>query len=65
MRLKLLVPLASPTRTYKAGEVISLDTKSARSLIDAGSAIPAGAETASVDPGEKAVRGRGRPRKVS
>jgi len=66
MRVRMLQCMAGDRIVYNVGDVCDMPSESAQRLIDAGFAEPASGavETASVDPGEKAVRKRGRPRKV-
>lgn len=66
MKVRMLQCMAGDRVVYNVGDVCEFDAEAAQRLIDAGFAEPSTGkvETAAVSPGERAVRKRGRPRKV-
>jgi hypothetical protein len=66
MHVKMLVSMAGPLGVREPGQVIEVDEEEAARLIAAGFAVPekGEVETANVEPPEKAVLPRGKPRKA-
>ena len=65
--LKFLMPSASPAGCYQQGQVAEVEAEAARALVESGVAVrvpsPPVVETAALEPGERAVRAPGRPRR--
>lgn len=68
MKVRLLTSIASPTWSYSPGEVADIDPEEAARWIKAGIAEavdgPRAAEAAVIEPSEKAVLPRPKPRKA-
>lgn len=65
--LQFLMASASPAGCYAPGQVAEVEAEAARALVESGVAVrvpaPPAAETAALEPGERAVRAPGRPRR--
>ncbi len=66
MKVKLLTSIASVDWSYGYGELVNVPDELARKWISSGIAAPAEAqvESAAIEPPEKAVLPRGKPRKA-
>lgn len=64
MKVELLVSRATDEQVYRRGDVIEVEADEGLRLIKAGQARRLEPETAAIAPAERAVRKRGRPRKL-